>query len=137
MQKAKGFTLVELMISVAIIAFLGALAFPSYTKHVKKSRRTDAYAGLQQAAATQERWFAINRTYSNNVDPFGNRAALPSPEGYYTISNVANGMTYTLTATPVSTMSQASDTDCTSLSITHNGRKTSVGGRALDQDCWR
>jgi len=137
MRSIKGFTLVEMMVVVAIIGILVAIAYPNFADKAVKSRRSDAYAGLQQAAATQERWFASKRAYSINVDPFGSRVTLPSPEGYYTISSAINGMTYTLTATPVAGGAQASDSKCATLTLTSNGKKSSTGTRSAELDCWR
>lgn len=137
MRKMKGFTLVELLIVVAIVAIIAAIAYPSFSGQAYKSRRSDAYAALQQAAALQERWFAQQRSYSANADPFNGTANTTSPEGYYSISVALAGSGYTLHATPVAGLVQAGDDKCTRISLAHTGKKSSTGTRATELDCWR
>lgn len=142
MQRIKGFSLVELMVAVAIVAILAAIGYPSYTEYVRKSKRSDAHAGIQQVMAEQERFFAKNRTYSDNADPFGGAASLPSPERQYTITVVADepNRTYIVTATPIAGTTQANDAKCQTLLMANTGKKSSTGtyadaGNALD--CWK
>ena len=112
-----GFTMIELMVVVAIAALLMSLALPSYNDSVKRSRRGDAadlVLGVQHA---QERWRGLNPTYSSTL------AALNQPEqstgGYYRLAlSAASGTGYTLTATAVSGKSQASDGGCATLVVT-------------------
>lgn len=75
----RGFTLIELMIVLVIIGIAASFAYPSYTRHVQKSMRTDAHAGLMQAASALERCYTRSYTYS---DCSINRL---SPEKNYTI----------------------------------------------------
>lgn len=65
MKKTMGFTLIELMIAVAVAGILAAIAYPSYLNQVQKSRRADAMGELQQAAADMERHFTVNGNYDN------------------------------------------------------------------------
>ncbi|THD11965.1 type IV pilin protein [Metallibacterium scheffleri] len=131
MKRSVGFTLIELMIVVAIIAILSAIAYPAYNKYVLRSRRSDAYAALNQDQATMERCYAQYFSYAPTT------ATCPavqttSPEGYYSVvaSNVT-ATTYTLTATAIGP--QAQDTGCATLSLDQAGNKTSTGGSA---NCW-
>ncbi len=63
MKSNRGFTLIELMIVVVIIAILAGIAYPSYDEYVKRGNRTEGQALLSEAAATQERYFSQNNTY--------------------------------------------------------------------------
>lgn len=93
-KRANGFTLIELMIVVAIVAILAAIALPIYNEQVRKGRRSDAMSAAGQIQMDMERWRADNPTYA---DPAGK----PTSNFYdYTVTVAANGLTYTLTAAP-------------------------------------
>nr|WP_290829194.1 type IV pilin protein [Halomonas sp.] len=81
----RGFTLIELMIVVVIIGIVASFAYPSYTRHVQKSMRSDAHAGLTQAAAALERCYT--RTYTYRHCPISEN----SPNNHYTISVAIRG----------------------------------------------
>ena len=133
MTRQRGFTLIELMIVVLIIAILSAIAYPAYTHYVYKSRRSDAYAALNQGQAILERCYAQYFSYA----PTGGATcpAIPatSSEKYYQITQpaAATSTTYKLTATPIGP--QAGDTQCTSLSLNQAGTKTWTGPGS---NCW-
>ncbi len=131
MNRARGFTLIELMIVVAIIAILSAIAYPAYNKYVLRSRRSDAYAALNQDQAIMERCYAQYFSYAPTTGTCPAIVAT-SPEQYYSVvaSNVT-ATTYTLTATANGPQSQ--DTGCATLSLDQAGNKTSTGGSA---NCW-
>ena len=130
MTRQRGFTLIELMIVVVIIAILSAIAYPAYTRYVYKSRRADAYAALNQDQAIMERCYAQYFSYTPN--PACPALSSLSPQNFYRIatSNLT-ATTYTLTATPQG--AQAGDTQCTSLSLDQAGNKTSTGPGS---NCW-
>ncbi len=135
-SKSRGFSLIELMIVMAIISIIAALAYPSYQSSIRKTRRSDATIALTTAAALQERWFSVNNSYADTT----NLAALggsTSPEGYYTISvendscEVSGRFTcFEMKAVPVVGLSQESDTDCLEITIDHRGLKQ-------PSTCWR
>ena len=114
----RGFTLIEVMITIAILAILAAVALPSYFDSVRKSRRADAVALMSQVAQAQERYRANNSSYSNDfgTSMLAVRATAASnvlslAEIYYTISvPTANSTQYTVRA--VASGSQAKDTRC-------------------------
>ena len=68
-SKLHGFTLIELMITVAVVAILSAIAYPSYQEYVLRSRRVEAQSLLGEAAARQERWRAQNGGYKLRRQP--------------------------------------------------------------------
>ena len=123
----KGFTLVELMIVIAIVAILVALALPSYSAYVRKAKRSDAEKLLMNWANVQEIWRANNPTYADDVAA-PNGIPLPT-HTYYTFSlgapNPPTASAYTLIATPIN--DQANDKErgksCNPLSLDQSGTK--------------
>jgi len=136
---AGGFTLVELMIVVAIVAILAAVALPSYQSSVRKSRRADAIATMQQVQQAQERWRASNSTYNGTIGTAAGALgiAATSPDGYYVLSlaaptdaTLATGYKITATAQPKG--GQNKDTDCATMVLNFN-----AGSTVLDKPgCW-
>jgi len=70
-HKNKGFTLVEMMIAIGIIAVLASIAYPSYVGNVKKSRRVEAQTALQQVATLQEQYFSETGSYTSDLTELG------------------------------------------------------------------
>jgi type IV pilus assembly protein PilE len=134
-QKIKGFSLIELAIVLAIVGILAAIAYPSYSSYILKTRRSDAMAILTQDQITLERCYSLNFSYNAAC------AALPafpqtSAQGFYsiTLSNLG-ASTYTLTATPKG--SQVKDTTCTTMTVNQvNVRTAANNGGAAQTICW-
>lgn len=117
----RGFTLIELVIAVAIVAILAAIAMPSYEQTLQRSRRSEAREALSDFAARQEQYFLDNKSYSTTVSALGRSAT--TENGYYVISvPAANALTYTLRATAQAP--QNKDTDCATMEFTSRGNKT-------------
>lgn len=130
----RGFTLIELMIVVGIVAILVAIAYPSYADSVRKSRRGQAKADLVAASQIAERYRTINNNSYEHLKvgtASDDQISSESPgEGtvYYNIAlSNHTATTYTLTATPVAGSDQANDT-CGALSIDQAGAKTHAAG---------
>ena len=126
--KTKGFTLVELMIVIGIIAILVALALPSYTQYIRKANRGEAQQLLMNWANNQEVWRASHTEYADEND-----IAVPT-HGKYTFTVTGESATaFTLTATAVSTSDQANDkekgTDCDVMTLDQSNAKTRLA-------CW-
>ena len=122
MRRTHGFTLIEMVVVVAIIAILASIAVPAYTDQIRKGRRAEAMNGLEAMAQRQERWRANNPTYGTAAQ------IVASTSDYYTFAvtvNTANAWTMTATAAGA----QATDTRCATMTLTNAGVRTPA-------DCW-
>ena len=138
----RGFTLVELLIVIVVLAILVGIAYPSYQNYVTKSRRADAKSMLSQVASRQEQFFLNNKTYSSSVTVVWAAGGV-SEAGYYTlgitdqdgsgVGEIATG--YRLSATPVVGGPQAADSDCLAFRLDSRGNRD-VTGSAPPEDCW-
>lgn len=138
MKKHNGFTLMELMIVVAIIGIMSAIAYPSYTSYVRKSARADAKVGLVKLADKQERFYLQNNTYTDSFAAAGLNTSSVSEEGYYDFSIASADLVsgFVLTATAVAGKPQAKDTGCTVMTLSSTGVKEPNGNPATEEDCW-
>lgn len=137
--RLRGFTLIEMMIVVAIVGILAAIAYPSYTRQMQQSRRADCQGVMMQLAAAMERDFSRGNRYRDIIalGNFPNQCPLTGTKTYgLALALPAGGApptTYTITATPEAGGPQESDT-CGALSLTNTLVKGS-GGPLVD--CWK
>jgi type IV pilus assembly protein PilE len=131
-RPARGFTLIELMITVAIVAILAAVALPSYQSYVMRSKRADAKNALLDLASRQERYFSINNAYTNDAAllGYGAGATFPIPVQVSGNSNydlylpVQTATAYTIRAIPKG--AQTKDTTCYTYQLTQQGTRSNV-----------
>ena len=138
-NRSSGFSLVELMIVVVVIALLAAIAIPSYSNYMLKSRRVDGVSFLTEVAGEQIRFSSEYNRFATTMAElgYGDAATANSDEGFYTVSiATSNGdQSYVLTATPVAGGPQAKDTECAVLTLNSSNQKT-VSGTSTPADCW-
>jgi type IV pilus assembly protein PilE len=128
-----GFSLIELLIVVGIIAILGAIAFPSYNRYILKSRRSEAMINLVKFQAAYEEFNAQNNTYpTSNTLPPATVSPIPSTM-YYSYTSTTTTASYTITATAIAGTSQVNDTEggvaCSTMTINNVGTQTPTA-------CW-
>jgi type IV pilus assembly protein PilE len=136
--RSGGFTLIELMIAVAIVGILAAIAYPSYQEQVRKGRRADAMAQLVTLAQGYERFYTSNNTYVGFWDtvPAAQRNSPTTGTAYYELTRADDRTSFTITATPLAAGNQSSDR-CGKLTINQAGSKRTIDATAATNECWR
>lgn len=132
MKRQSGFTLLELMVVLVVIAILSAIALPSYSDYVIRSRLTEVYSALGAAQSSAEQWWSNNRTYVG----FNAAPGFPAATTNFTY-NLSNqtASTYTITATAVAT----SSVNGFAFTIDQNGNKATPAvptGWTNSATCW-
>jgi type IV pilus assembly protein PilE len=148
MRPRRGFTLVEMMIVVLVLAIIASIAVPSYRSYVVRAQRSDATATLLKIRTAEEKFFLQNTTYTTEFGPAGLRmmpgatTTLTTENGYYTVQVAipdptpgATPQSFLVTATPVAGGPQASDAKCTSFSLNSDGLRNSSPSPIAT--CWK
>jgi type IV pilus assembly protein PilE len=144
-SRMAGVTLLELLVTVAIIGILGAIAYPSYTNYVMRTNRVVGKSLLLQVADRQEQFFADNKRYTTDLTQLGYNANgfMVDDQGAYVADadanrlyriSLTNATATTFTANAAPQLNQATrDTNCQTLTLTHRGLKGQTGAST---DCW-
>ncbi|UZE17160.1 prepilin-type N-terminal cleavage/methylation domain-containing protein [Pseudomonas sp. B21-054] len=127
----RGFTLIEIMIVIAIIGIVITVGYPSLTEYMKKGRRTEIAGLLSQQVQILERYYSKNNVYSNETP------GLSGGNDFYTINRALTEQSFTLTAVRKSGSSMATD-KCGDFKITNTGARTVENAAAgvTTKDCW-
>lgn len=134
MPPADGFTLIELMIVVAVVAILAAIAYPSYMDSVIKSRRTAATTCLMEAAGYMERLYTTKLTYVGAALPVHACATELAPHYTFAINGTPTAAAYSVQATPIG-QQLAKDTKCGVLGLDQKGTRSEAGTGTVSE-CW-
>lgn len=150
-----GFTLVELLVVVAIVGILTTVAIPAYQQSMFKGRRSVAQSGTMDLANRQEQFFLNNKTYTSDMSNLGYPAGLvfssdgdsaialnggqsavasTSIERIYIIK-IDSASTTAFSASAVPQLDQANDTECGTLTLSNVGARTE-SGTGSPTDCW-
>jgi type IV pilus assembly protein PilE len=126
-MKQRGFTLIEVMIVAAVLAILAAIAIPSYQEQVRKGRRADALAAINETAQALERFYTLNNTYAGyQLRDVERQSPRTGDVIFYDITLVSTANSYTITATP------RQEDRCGAFSIDNLGNRS-----AASPDCVR
>ena len=145
-KNLRGFTLIELMIVIVIVAIISAYAYPSYMRYIVNTKRTAATSVLLQVADRQQQFFMDSKTYTADltnlgfpsnpleISDDGRSMASGDSDNVYSVSlSNVTVTTYTITATPLN-VQLSRDTDCGALTFNQSGAK-GAGGSV--EDCWK
>lgn len=145
--RRRGFSLMEVMIALALLAILAAIAYPTYQSQMRKVRRSDAIASITRVQQAAERWRSNNATYTDTLGNGGLNQTDRSAEGHYglSVSLSASGAAtgYAITASAVGL--QTGDTQCAVMRLevegatmtTRSGADDSLANdAATNRKCW-
>jgi type IV pilus assembly protein PilE len=140
-RKSAGFSMIELVVAMVVVAILAAIAIPSYSNYTLQAHRTDAKTALLDLASLEERYFSVNNSYTAVPASLG-YTAFPQTvgSGYYQVqtpvvaaATTSAPATYSLTALPIGNQ-LAKDTQCQSFTLTSTGQQTALPDPT--SSCW-
>lgn len=138
MKKNRGFTLIELMITVAVVAVLASLAYPSYTQYLVRVNRSSAVSFVMNLASKQEQYNLDARQYTDQLSLLGASTVPTEVSSHYNVTVAADNSlappVYSVTATPTGNQ-LARDTLCGTLRIDQTATKT-ISGTSTVSKCW-
>lgn len=145
MRRSGGFTLIEAMTVVVVLAILAAIAVPSYRSYLLRAQRTEATTTLLRIAAAQEKYFLQHNRYTADLaapSPAGLGQPVVTERGFYDISvalTEPDGSGFRVTARPRPGGGQRDDSLCTRFSLDHNGLRGAWNAADADvtASCWR
>lgn len=137
---SSGITLLELMMTVAIVAILASIAYPSYQDQVRRSNRTEAKAELMKAAQELEKCYTMSSKYTGCAAGAAITATYSTPNGRYKIAEGAGGIkdtTFEVTATAIGP--QVKDEGCATLTMNEKTehKAATSGGTDSSLKCWK
>ena len=130
MRIARGFTLIELMIVVAVIAILAAVAFPQYTNYIQRGKITEATSSLSELRLRAEKWFSDNRTY------VGFNQAIQNAKYFGYACNPVTATAFTCTATGVANQGMTGFAYTINESNVRTSTFTGLSGWNNSTSCW-
>ena len=137
-RSVRGFTLIEVMIAMAIVAILAAIAWPNYTRHLGRTHRVAAQACISEYANYMERYYTSNLRYDqtpagvDNADPHLDCQSRVAPN--YVVAPASTPTSFAITATPT-TVQLNRDGMCGTLTLNHRGARTASGSAGV-AGCW-
>ena len=145
MKRTAGFSLIELMVTLLIVAVLTTIALPIYLHEIRESRRTSARAAILDLAGREERYFSTHNTYTASAGDLGYSGNFPigvpdanDPHYDLTVTVGADGSSYSASAAPVG--DQTAD-PCGTYTLDQLGQQGNTNGAPLaaadSADCWR
>ncbi|MGY2196657.1 type IV pilin protein [Pseudomonas gingeri] len=133
-RASKGFTLIELMIAVAVVGILAAIAYPNYTAYVQRTHRYEIAELLYEQAQALERFYSRSATAASPTATYVG-ATLSAGNTYYTIASNLTATAFTLTATPIAGSIMANDA-CGTYTLSNTNARTNSGAGMSLKDCW-
>ena len=149
-NKSRGFTLIELMVTVAIVGILAAVAYPSYTQYIVRANRSAVQSFMYSVSNKQEQYMLDARMYAGGgsaladlsmtlptevVSKYAITVACTMPTAVGNCSALAGAPTYIITGTPIGTQ-LARDAKCATMTLSNLAVKTKSGSAASVSDCW-